>query len=65
MGFDADRMQRTRRFPYELGRIGAWRKQRLPQTGERGAARLGMPFDKPQYGSQFFQFKVHPHRMFQ
>ncbi|MCG3776575.1 MAG: hypothetical protein JW395_3434 [Nitrospira sp.] len=65
MGFDTDRMQGAGCLPNKLRRIHSWRKYRLPQIGERGAARLGMPFDKPQYGSQFFQFKVHPHRMFQ
>ena len=65
MGFDADRMQGAGRLPDELGRIHAWYEQRCPQAGERRVARPGVPFDKPKYGSQFLQFEVHAHRMFQ
>ena len=65
MGLDADRMQGAGRLPDELGWIHAWREQRRPQVGERCVAMPGVPFDKPEYGSQFFQFEMHAHRMFQ
>ncbi len=65
VGFDADGVQGAGCLPDELGRIHAWHEQRRPQVGERRVAGPGVPFDKPEHRSQFFQFEVDAHRMFQ